>query len=167
MSLFEPVFATLNRYEARYVVVGGLAVVLHGHPRLTGDLDLAIDLAPAAAATTVEALTELGLQPRLPVDAREFADPAVREGWIRDRNLQVFSFHDPSNPLLEVDLFARNPLPFEELWQRAETVDLGDVWTPVACVADLIRLKEMVGRDQDAADIDALRDIQAHWRGNG
>ena len=48
------------------------------------DLDLAIDLAPAAAATTVEALTELGLQPRLPVDAREFADPAVREGWIRD-----------------------------------------------------------------------------------
>lgn len=57
MALFETVFAALNRYEVRYVVVGGLAVVLHGHPRLTGDLDLAVDLTPAAAADAVAAFT--------------------------------------------------------------------------------------------------------------
>lgn len=167
MSLFEPVFAALSRHEVRYVVVGGLAVVLQGHPRLTGDVDLAIDLAPQAAAAAVRAFTDLGLQPRLPVDAREFADPEVREGWVRDRNLEVFSFHDPDNPLLEVDLFARDPLPFEELWQRADLIDLDSVRVPVASVADLIRLKERAGRPQDLADIEALRDIDAHRRGRG
>ena len=39
MSLFEPIFEALNRQNVRYVVVGGVAVVLHGHARLTADLD--------------------------------------------------------------------------------------------------------------------------------
>lgn len=132
MSLFEPIFAGLNRHEVRYVVVGGVAVVLHGHPRLTGDLDLAIDLSPPAATTVVEAFTELGLQPRLPVDPHEFADP-----------------------------------PFEELWQRAELMDVGGVRVPVASIPDLIRLKEMAGRSQDVGDIDALKEIEAHRSGHG
>ena len=41
MALFEPLFKTLNDAGVRYVVVGGLAVVLHGHARLTVDVDLA------------------------------------------------------------------------------------------------------------------------------
>lgn len=166
MSLFEPVFAGLNRHAVRYVVVGGVAVVLHGHPRLTGDLDLAIDLSPPAATAAVETFSELGLQPRLPVDAHEFADPTIRQRWVQERNLEVFSFHDPANPLLEVDLFARDPLPFEELWQRAELMDVGGVRVPVASIPDLIRLKEMAGRSQDVSDINALREIEAHRRGH-
>ena len=40
MALFEPLFAALNAGEVRYVVVGGVATVLHGHARLTADVDL-------------------------------------------------------------------------------------------------------------------------------
>src|SRR5439155_1529323 len=40
VSLFEPLFEALNTAEVRYVVVGGFAVVLHGHARLTADIDL-------------------------------------------------------------------------------------------------------------------------------
>ena len=47
MSLFEPIFDALNRARVRYVVVGGFATVLHGHARLTADIDLVIDLSPA------------------------------------------------------------------------------------------------------------------------
>lgn len=50
MALFEPVLAALDAAEVRYVVVGGVAVVLHGHPRLTADLDLVIDLAAEPAS---------------------------------------------------------------------------------------------------------------------
>jgi hypothetical protein len=49
MSLFEPVFLALNNAEVRYVVVGGLATVLHGYARLTADIDLVVDLAPRFA----------------------------------------------------------------------------------------------------------------------
>jgi hypothetical protein len=35
----ETVLATLNEAGVRYLVVGGVAVVLHGHLRTTADLD--------------------------------------------------------------------------------------------------------------------------------
>ena len=39
MLLYEPLFRALNASEARYVVVGGVATVLHGYARLTADIE--------------------------------------------------------------------------------------------------------------------------------
>jgi hypothetical protein len=44
MAIFAPLFDALNKANIRYVVVGGLATVLHGYVRLTVDIDLAVDL---------------------------------------------------------------------------------------------------------------------------
>jgi len=44
MTPLEAVFRALNERDARYVLVGGLAVVLQGHLRATGDVDLIVDL---------------------------------------------------------------------------------------------------------------------------
>lgn len=81
MGIFEPVIETLSRAGVRYVVVGGFAVVLHGHARLTADLDLAVDLSPNEARKAVDTLMGMGLRPRAPVDAAELADVAARERW--------------------------------------------------------------------------------------
>jgi hypothetical protein len=156
VALFEPFFAALNRAEVRYVVVGGFAVVLHGYARLTGDVDLAIDLEPAAARHAIETFVALGLRPRAPVNPHAFADPAVRQQWAIDRNMHVFSLWDPTNPMREVDVFVENPLSFEDLWSRAETVPLESTTVRVASIADLIAMKRMAGRPQDRADIEAL-----------
>jgi hypothetical protein len=44
MRMFEPIFAALAERGVWFVVVvGGVAVALHGHPRSTVDLDLVID----------------------------------------------------------------------------------------------------------------------------
>ena len=56
MSVFEPIFQILNTARVRYVVVGGLATVLHGYARLTADVDLAVDLAPEEATKMIQAL---------------------------------------------------------------------------------------------------------------
>ena len=91
MSLFEPIFEALNRAQVRYVVVGGFATVLHGHARLTADIDLVIDLSPEEVRKALDILTGLGFRPRAPVAALAFADPATRYQWIHEKGMRVFS----------------------------------------------------------------------------
>lgn len=160
MSLYEPIFDELNQGRVRYVVVGGLAVVLHGFARLTADVDIIVDLSPAEARKAVDALSRLGMRPRAPVDPAGFADPAIRESWIAEKGLAVFSFQDDANPLRSVDLFVRHPLPFEDLWARSVLVSLGRIHVRVAAIEDLIALKRKWGRPVDLTDIDALERIR-------
>ena len=160
MALFEPVFSALNDAGVRYVIVGGLAVVLHGHARLTADVDIVLDLDPIAAGKAMEALKRLNLKPRAPVDAGAFADPHQRQAWISEKGMQVFSMFSTKNPLLIVDVFVRDPMPFDGLWSRAETLQLGGIKVRVASLNDLIAMKRLVGRPQDLLDIQALKAIK-------
>jgi len=157
LERYDDVLAALVAADVRHVVVGGVAVVLRGHPRLTVDLDLALDLAAAPARRAVDALTAVGLVPRLPVPAAAFADPEQRRGWVRDRHLQVFSFQDPSDPLREVDLFAEDQVPFEELYAASELLLAGRREVRVASVEHLIAMKVAAGRPRDLSDVEALR----------
>jgi len=165
VGAFGSIFRELEQARAGYVVVGGLAVVLHGYARLTADVDLVVDLAPTEAIRAVAALTRLGMQPRAPVAARDFADPAIRQRWIDEKGMRVFSMHDPRHPLVEVDLFVDSPIPFDELLVRAETVRVEDVAVPVASIQDLITMKRLAGRPKDLDDIAALEVIARRRRG--
>jgi len=160
VTLFEPIFAALERAGVRYVTVGGVAVVLHGHARLTADLDLIVDLAPQAAANALDALTSIGFRPRLPVEVDGFADPAVRERWINQQGMTVFSMWDPDDPLRSVDLFVEQPIDFEELWARSVVVDIDGTPVRVVSIEDLIRLKRIAGRPVDLEDVAALEEIE-------
>jgi len=158
------VFRALEAAGVRYVVVGGLAVVLHGHPRMTVDLDVVVDLAPEPAARAMEVLSSLGLLPRLPVPASAFADPDVRGGWVRERNLQVFSLYDPADPFREVDVFAAEPLPFEDLFVASRVLTVDGVSVRVASLEHLVAMKRAAGRPQDVEDVRALERLREPGR---
>lgn len=166
MALFEPLFRALNETESRYVVVGGVATVLHGYARFTADLDLVVDLEPSAARRVVEALSAAGMDPRVPVAAADFADPEVRAEWVRAKNMQVFSMVDRDNPLRVVDLFVEAPIDFEDLWAASVLVKLETTTVRIASIDDLIRLKQAAGRPQDLIDIEQLEAIRDR-QGNG
>lgn len=150
------VLAALNGAQVRYVVVGGVAVALRGYLRATVDLDVVIDLVPDNAERAIDALSALGLQPRLPVPARDFADEQIRREWVEHRNLMVFSMWHPNNPAVEVDIFAAPPIEPALLLADAELVALGDLRVPVASTAHLIQMKRLAGRPQDLVDVEKL-----------
>lgn len=164
MTVLEPVLAALADSGARFVVVGGVATVLHGHPRFTADLDVALDLTADNPGRAIEALTRLGLTPLLPVEAGDFADPEIRAGWVADRHLLVFTLVDPDDPFRRVDIFAEDQVPFDDLWARSEPMSLGAVEVRVASIDDLIAMKRAAGRPQDLADIAALERIRERRR---
>jgi hypothetical protein len=142
--------------NVRFVVVGGVAAVLHGVERLTFDLDVVVELTFSPALATVEALLALGYLARIPVDPRGFADPETRASWINDKGLQVLSFWDPTNQRAQVDVFVSYPLDFEALWSNAEHTRLGDCELRFASARDLAQMKLTAGRPKDLADIRAL-----------
>ena len=150
------VLDALTRAGIGYVVVGGVAVILRGHIRATVDLDLAIDLSTDNVSTALTVLQELGLRPRLPVAAEQFADPATRRAWVEERNLVAFTLHDPDDPLREVDLLATTAVPYADLAASADWIPVGGVQVPVASTPHLVAMKQSSGRAQDVADIAAL-----------
>jgi hypothetical protein len=157
---FETIFRTLNDSSVRYVVVGGVAVVLHGVMRFTADLDIVIDLAPEEAKRAMDALTAAGFAPSLPVPAADFADAAKRRQWIDERNMLVFSMVDRSIPPNSVDLFAESPIDFAALWSQATIMQLDTTSVRVASIADLIAMKRFSARPKDLLDIDELEKIR-------
>ncbi len=165
MAIFAPLFDALNKSNIRYVVVGGLATVLHGYVRLTVDIDLAVDLTPNEAKKAISTLTQLGLVPQLPLNPSDFANPQTRQIWNREKNMQVFSMVDPRHPLRIVDLFVENPIPFEDLWNRSRTVQVDTASIRIASLVDLIHMKQLAGRPQDLIDIEQLEQIQKRQKG--
>ena len=160
--MFERLFGKLNETGARYVVVGGLAALMHGHVRLTADIDLVVDLAPDPARKIVDALTELGLSPNVPVKAADFADPSIRESWVTEKRMMVFSMIDRRNPMRAVDPFTRHPVDFDALWSRADVIDLNGTGVRVASIDDLIAMKRDAGRPLDLEDVSHLERIRAN-----
>ena len=157
----EGVLEALNRARVRYLVVGGVAVVLHGYLRTTADLDLVIQLERENILRAVDALTGLGYRPRVPVDPASLADSEIRRQWVRDKNLMVFSMWSPAHPALEVDVFVEEPFDFDQVYARALRVPLERIETTVVALDDLIVLKRSAGRPLDRQDVAALESLRA------
>ncbi|OGI46873.1 MAG: hypothetical protein A2637_06040 [Candidatus Muproteobacteria bacterium RIFCSPHIGHO2_01_FULL_65_16] len=164
MSYFIPVFQLLNEAKVRYVVVGGIATILHGYVRATADVDLVVDLHAEEVKKAVRALTAYGFKPRAPVDPMQFADTAQRARWIEEKGMEVFSFFHPDHAEQTVDLFARHPIPFEPLWSRSVLMNLGGVEVRVCSIDDLIEMKRLSGRQKDLADIEQLARIKGYGK---
>lgn len=160
-SDFDAIFIALQAAHVRYLVVGGVAVVLHGSPRFTADLDLVIALEEANVRAALAALESLGYRPRAPVPAHQLADPEMRRSWIEDKGLTVFTLWSPGHPATEVDIFVEEPFPFDDAYARAVHADVGTSTVSVVSVADLIALKRRAGRPKDLADISALEALSA------
>jgi len=154
---FEDVLVLLRDGGVRFIVVGGTAVILHGVPRTTADLDLVVDLEPANLRLLVSAMTRLGYRPRAPVDPESLADERQRKIWVEEKGMRAFTFMLPGHPLSDIDILIDTPITFAELSSRAERIDAGGLMLRIASIADLIEMKLVAGRDQDLADVDALR----------
>jgi hypothetical protein len=160
MSLFLPIIEAFNRDQISYVVVGGLAVVLHGHLRMTADVDFVIRLDEHNCRRAVRCIASMGFSPRLPLNPDDFANEAVRKVWIEEKGLMVFSFFQNANPGVSVDLFARYPMDYDEMILKSVVKDLAGVPVRVCAIEDLIDIKRAANRPIDRDDVEALEVIK-------
>jgi predicted nucleotidyltransferase len=141
---YEEFVESLNHAGARYLIVGAHAVAFHARPRATKDLDLLLEPTSENGERVLLAIrqflgSDLGLTPE------DFSTPGriVQLGVAPSR----------------IDLLAKieGVENFEAAWERRVDAQFGDVPAPYLSLDDLIRAKTSAGRDQDKADLRALR----------
>ena len=158
LQSFEAIIAALNGAKVRYLVAGGLAVNAHGYLRYTKDADLVIELQPENVLAAMKALENLGYRPAIPVKAEEFADPDIRQSWVRDKGMKVFQLFSDQHPETPIDIFVEQPFDFAPEYDRAlrETLVPG-VEAAFTSLETLIAMKEEAGRPRDQDDVEHLR----------
>lgn len=138
LDRLQTVFASLQCHEVRYLVIGGIAAVLHGVPRATFDLDILIEATPDNAQRLLAALLEAGLgTANLTTPERLLANEiTIFNDWVR------------------IDVQISTPgLTFKDAWDRRETMNFRGQSFYVVSRADLIASKRAAGREQDLNDI--------------
>jgi predicted nucleotidyltransferase len=147
----------LRRLTARgvdFVVIGGIAAVLHGSAQATFDLDICYAIDPGNLAALGEALVELNAQ-------LKDVDGQVR--FVPDaRTLKRVEVLTMTTELGELDVLARpsGSPGYEALRRNADRFDLDGFSVLVASIDDLIAMKAAAGRRKDLAAVDELEAIK-------
>lgn len=133
----------LEQAQARYVLIGGFAVILHGSGRTTKDIDFLVDSSPENVARIK---TALGVLP----------DNAAAE--LEDGDVDKYRIVRVADEVV-VDLLAGAcGVSYDDALAQAEHRDIGGTQVLVASKETLIRTKQTI-RPSDAMDCEYLR-----WR---
>lgn len=158
LASLEAILRALNQSGVRYLIAGGLAVAAHGYGRVTFDVDLVLQLDAQNVRQAMKALGALGYRPAAPVSADDLADPAVREGWVRDKGMVVLQMYSDAHRETTIDVFTEEPFDFESEYGRAMTGEIAPgVSARFVSIGTLIRMKEATGRDKDREDVRQLK----------
>jgi hypothetical protein len=153
----QDIFATLDRHGVRYVLVGGLAAVLHGASHLTTD----VDVVPEESKVNLERLSAVlrELDARIRVvgepDGIPFDHSAESLARVRIWNLQT------SKGDLDIAFEPSGTRGYDDLARDVVVMRVRGIDVPVASLADVIRSKEAAGRARDRAVLPGLRALLA------
>lgn len=157
LASFDALVSALQQAGVRYLIAGGLAVNAHGYLRFTKDVDVVVRLAPENIERAFAVLAQLGYRPLVPVTAAQFGDAPTREGWVRDKGMQVLQFWSDLHRETPVDMFVHEPFDFEDEYRRSLNKPLGRIEVRFVTIPTLIRMKEAADRPQDRIDIEYLK----------
>lgn len=140
---FDRIVASFNKHQVEFMIIGGWAVVYHGHVRETEDLDIFIRRTEENAKKAVAALEDIG-------------------GGCPELTPEVF-IHDNGISLgeapVKVDVLSNLPgVDFQESWSRCESGPFGEETVKFISREDLIANKRKVARPKD---LDDARELEA------
>jgi hypothetical protein len=135
----------LNRAGVPYALCGGMAVVLHGYPRLTRDIDLLIR--PEELEAAKAALASVGYS--LPGGLIPFDTGGPHERKVFRLSKRI------GEDLLTIDLLLLPPF-LKDVWKDRESYEVDGIPVTVVDRNGLIAMKKIAGRHQDLSDIENL-----------
>ena len=135
------VFSSFQKYQVKYLVIGGIASVLYGVPRATFDLDILIEATPDNAKRLLDALEDAHLGTATLTSPEE----------LLAHEITVF------NDQVRIDVQTFTPgIKFENAWGNRNTIEYQGRNFFVVSKEDLIASKRAAGREKDLEDVRLL-----------
>ena len=140
---FREFIELLIKNKAEYLVVGGYAVGVHGHPRYTGDLDIWLNATPLNAERILQSVNEFGFS----------SFKLTQEDFTKPGNVIQLGY-----PPLRIDLLTEiDGVTFKECFRNRKEVTIDDLTVNFIGYEDLLKNKKESGRPRDIDDIDHLK----------
>jgi len=149
---FRAAILRLAEADVRYVLIGGLAMIVRGASHITTDIDICYDRTNVAPLLGVLNDSHARLRGE-PADLPFILDSQTFKNVL---NLTLDTDIGDMDLLAEPDGIDS----FEGLWQRAEDMELYGVIVRVASIDDLISMKSAAGRQKDKQHLLELQDLK-------
>jgi hypothetical protein len=140
---FREFIELLNSNHVKYLVVGGYALALHGHPRYTKDMDIWILIHPENAKSVLKALHEFGFSQQ-ELSEQDFLTPGnvIQLGY----------------PPHRIDILTQaTGVNFEECYTTRISLAIDGLMVNFIDIENFKKNKQAVGRLQDLADLENLK----------
>lgn len=140
---FKEFVELLIKHQTEYLIVGGYAVGIHGHPRYTGDLDIWLNPSQENAEKVLLCVNEFG-----------FASVGLKlSDFTKKGNVIQLGY-----PPLRIDLLTEiDGVTFNECYINRKEVEIDGIIVNFIGYWDLLENKKHAGRFKDLDDIDNLK----------
>ncbi|MDQ3108793.1 MAG: nucleotidyltransferase [Bacteroidota bacterium] len=141
---FQEFITALNENNVSYMLVGGYSVILYGHSRTTGDMDVWVKKSQENYKSLVRAFAQF----RMPVfDMTE-------QNFLSNPDYDVFIF---GKPPVSIEILTNvKGLEFEVTFPNSALRDVEGLQVRVIGYEDLLKAKRSAGRNKDIDDIENL-----------
>lgn len=144
----------MAKHDVRYIVIGGMAAVLHGVPvPRTFDFDITPKRSQVNETRLAAALSEMGAKLRAPGLDEGFEIPLDGRTFKQMITMTFVTGYGA----FDVSFRPDGTEGYEDLAREAKTIERFGVEIPIASVRDIIRSKAAAGREKDAAHLPVLR----------
>jgi hypothetical protein len=141
LNRLQDVFKSFQQHNVKYVVIGGVASVLYGVPRVTFDLDILIESSDENAGRLLAALAEAGFGTATLTNSKDVVSH------------EITIFKDK----VRIDVQTFTPgIKFEDVWLKRKTINYQGQDFFVLSKADLIASKRASKRAVDLEDVRLL-----------
>ena len=140
---FKEFIELLDSNDVKYLVVGGYALAIHGHPRYTKDIDIWVLMDPTNAKRILKSLDDFGFS-QLDINETDFLTPG-----------NVIQLGYPPN---RIDIITQaTGVNFEKCFLNKVQVEIDGILVNFIDIESLKINKKAVGRLQDLADLEKLQ----------
>ena len=109
---------SLSDEQVQYVLVGGLAVQLHGFLRSIFDIDLVLAMDDKNLVRFIAVANRLGLIPAIPVAIDSLRNDQQIEQWYREKGMLAFALREPQVGGSVVDVLVRPEVALRQCCRR-------------------------------------------------